>query len=147
MATLFIEELGDFIKANVDEFFSFTRYAEQIASSASSFTKIEEYLSYQTTSIEDLLLLLLMGHLDQEEPDLVCFTIPFPGNLFAALRCAQFIKKRFKKIKIAFGGGYCNTELRSLSDPTIFKYVDFICLDDGEATLLKITQFDQPPLY
>ena len=141
MATLFIEELGDFIKANVDEFFSFTRYAEQIASSASSFTKIEEYLSYQTTSIEDLLLLLLMGHLDQEEPDLVCFTIPFPGNLFAALRCAQFIKKRFKKIKIAFGGGYCNTELRSLSDPTIFKYVDFICLDDGEATLLKITQF------
>ena len=30
-ATLFIEELGDFITANVDEFFSFTRYAEKIA--------------------------------------------------------------------------------------------------------------------
>ena len=141
MATLFVEELCDFIKANVDEFFSFTRYAEQIATSASSFNQIEEYLDYQPTMIEDLLLLLLIGKLDEHEPDLVCFSIPFPGNLFAALRCAQFIKKRFKKIKVAFGGGYCNTELRSLTDPRIFKYVDFISLDDGEAPLLKITEF------
>jgi len=140
MATLFVEELGDFIRANVDEFFSFTRYAEQIATSASSFDQIDEYLSFEPTIIEDILLLLLMGHLDEHEPDLVCFTIPFPGNLFAALRCAQFIKKRFKKIKIAFGGGYCNTELRSLRDPRIFKYTDFICLDDGEGPLLKIIQ-------
>ena len=141
MATLFVEELGDFIKANVDEFFSFTRYAEQIATSASSYNEIDEYLNYELSSIEQMLLLLLMGHLDEHEPDLVCFTIPFPGNLFAALRCAQFIKKRFKKIKIAFGGGYCNTELRSLSDTRIFKLVDFICLDDGEAPLLKITEY------
>ena len=141
MATLFVEELGDFIRANVDEFFSFTRYAEQIATSASNFDQIEEYLKYQVTSIEQLLLLLLMSKLDEHEPDLVCFSIPFPGNLFAALRCAQFIKKRFKKIKVAFGGGYCNTELRSLTDPRIFKFVDFICLDDGEAPLLKITEY------
>jgi hypothetical protein len=39
-ATLFIEELGDFIQANVDEFFAFTKYAEQIASSANSFDEI-----------------------------------------------------------------------------------------------------------
>ena len=141
MATLFVEELGDFIRANVDEFFSFTRYAEQIATSASNFDQIEEYLKYNITSIEQMLLLLLMGKLDEHEPDLVCFCIPFPGNLFAALRCAQFIKKRFKKIKIAFGGGYCNTELRSLTDPRIFKFVDFICLDDGEGPLLKITEY------
>jgi hypothetical protein len=141
MATLFVEELGDFIRANVDEFFSFTRYAEQIATSASSFDEIEEYLSYQPTMIEEMLLLILMGKLDEHEPDLVCFSIPFPGNLFAALRCAQFIKKRFKKMKVAFGGGYCNTELRSLTDPRIFKFVDFISLDDGEGPLLRITQF------
>jgi hypothetical protein len=141
MATLFVEELGDFIRANVDEFFSFTRYAEQISSAASSFDEIDEYLSYQPTMIEDMLLLLLMGKLDESNPNLVCFTIPFPGNLFAALRCAQFIKKRFKNVKVAFGGGYCNTELRSLSDPRIFKYVDFISLDDGEGPLLRITQF------
>ncbi|MDF1673413.1 MAG: radical SAM protein [Vicingaceae bacterium] len=140
LGTLFIEELGDFITANVDEFFSFTRYAEQIATSASSFDTIQEYLNYTTTSIEDQLLLLLVNKIEEEQPNLIGFTIPFPGNLFAALRCAQFIKKNYKHIKIAFGGGYCNTELRSLNDPRIFKYVDFISLDDGEGPLLKIIE-------
>ena len=140
LGTLFIEELGDFITANIDEFFSFTRYAEQIATSASSFDTIQEYLNYTTTIIEDQLLLLLVNKIDEEQPDLIGFTIPFPGNLFAALRCAQFIKKNYKHIKIAFGGGYCNTELRSLTDPRIFKYVDFISLDDGEGPLLKIIE-------
>ncbi len=141
LGTLFVEELGDFITANVDEFFSFTRYAEQIATSASSFDEIEQYLSYSTTLIEDQLLLLLVNKLEEEQPNLVCFTIPFPGNLFAALRCAQFIKKNYRHIKVAFGGGYCNTELRSLTDPRIFKYVDFITLDDGEGPFYKLTQY------
>jgi len=140
LGTLFIEELGDFITANVDEFFSFTRYAEQIATSASSFDQIAEYLSYSTTVIEDQLLLLLVNKIEEEQPNLICFTIPFPGNLFAALRCAQFIKKNYRHIKVAFGGGYCNTELRSLTDPRIFKYIDFITLDDGEGPLLKLIQ-------
>ena len=52
LATIFIEELGDFIRVNIDEFFSFTKYAERIASSASSFDEIEEYLSYDPTIIE-----------------------------------------------------------------------------------------------
>jgi radical SAM superfamily enzyme YgiQ (UPF0313 family) len=141
LGTLFIEELGDFISANVDEFFSFTRYAEQIATAASSFNQIDEYLSYETTIIEDQLLLLLVNKIEEEQPDLICFSIPFPGNLFAALRCAQFIKKNYPKIKVAFGGGYCNTELRSLSDTRIFKYIDFITLDDGEGPVLKLIEF------
>jgi hypothetical protein len=141
LATLFIEELGDFIKANIDEFFSFTRYAEQIATAASSFDEIEEYLSFETTIIEDQLLLLMASKLEQYQPNLVCFTVPFPGNLFAALRCAKFIKKHAKSVKIAFGGGYCNTELLSLSDPRIFNYVDFITLNDGEGPILKLCEY------
>ncbi len=141
LGTLFIEELGDFITANVDEFFSFTRYAEQIATAASSFDTIAEYLSYSTTLIEDQLLLLLVNKIEEEQPDLVCFTIPFPGNLFAALRCAQFIKKNYRHIKVAFGGGYCNTELRSLTDPRIFKHVDYITLDDGEGPVYRLIQY------
>ena len=140
-ATIFVEELGDFIQANVDEFFSFTRYAEQIATSATSFNGIEEFLQYDPTIIEKELLKLLEGKLKIHQPKLLCFSIPFPGNLFAALRCAQFIKQHYPKIKIAFGGGYCNTELRSLEDSRVFKYVDFICLDDGEAPLLRITEY------
>ncbi len=139
--TLFIEEIGDFIQANVDEFFAFTKYAEQIATSASSFDEIDAFLSYQPTSIEEKMLDILVAQIETHTPNLVCFTIPFPGNLFAALRCSQFIKQLFPGIHIAFGGGYCNTELRSLSDPRIFEFVDFISLDDGEGPLLKIVRF------
>ncbi|MDC3388042.1 radical SAM protein [Flavobacteriaceae bacterium] len=143
LATIFIEELGDFIQANVDDFFSFTRYAEQIATSATNFNSLEEFLQYDPTIIEEELLKLLDSTLILHEPKLICFSIPFPGNLFAALRCAQFTKSNYPEIKIAFGGGYCNTELRSLEDPRIFKYIDFISLDDGEAPMLRITEFIQ----
>ena len=140
-ATLFIEELGDFIKANVDEFFSFTRYAERISSSASSFNEIDDYLSYEATLIESELLKLLAQKLEEYTPNLVCFSIPFPGNLFSALRCGQFIKHYYPNITVAFGGGYCNTELRTLTDTRVFNFVDYITLDDGEAPVLKIIEF------
>jgi radical SAM superfamily enzyme YgiQ (UPF0313 family) len=139
--TLFIEEIGDFIQANVDEFFAFTKYAEQIATSASSFDQLDEFLSFQPTLIEEEMLDILVAKIKKHDPNLVCFTIPFPGNLFAALRCSQFIKQLFPDIQVAFGGGYCNTELRSLTDPRIFEFVDFISLDDGEGPLLKIVSY------
>ncbi|WP_055442460.1 B12-binding domain-containing radical SAM protein [Lacinutrix himadriensis] len=140
-ATLFIEEIGDFIQANVDEFFAFTKYAEQIATSASSFDQLDTFLSYQPTIIEEEMLDILVAQIEEHTPVLVCFTIPFPGNLFAALRCSQFIKQLFPDIHVAFGGGYCNTELRTLEDPRIFEFVDFISLDDGEGPLLKIVRY------
>ncbi|WP_233530659.1 B12-binding domain-containing radical SAM protein [Gelidibacter salicanalis] len=140
-ATLFIEEIGDFIQANVDEFFAFTKYAEQIATSASSFDQLDDFLSYQPTLIEECMLDILVEQIEEHQPNLVCFTIPFPGNLFAALRCSQFIKQLFPEISVAFGGGYCNTELRSLKDSRIFEFVDFISLDDGEGPLLKLVRY------
>ncbi|ANW96073.1 radical SAM protein [Wenyingzhuangia fucanilytica] len=141
IATLFVEELGDFINANVDEFFSFTRYAESISRAASSFDTIDEFLQYETTLIEDEMLYILDQHLQENRYDLICLTVPFPGNLFSALRCAQFIKQEYPQIQIAMGGGYPNTELRRLSDPRIFEYIDFISLDDGESPLLRITEY------
>jgi radical SAM superfamily enzyme YgiQ (UPF0313 family) len=140
-STLFIEEIGDFIQANVDAFFSFTKYAEQIATSASSFDQIEEYLNYQPTLIEEKMLKILKGKIKLYSPNLICFSIPFPGNLFAALRCSQYVKHFYPNIRIAFGGGYCNTELRSLEDPRIFEFIDFISLDDGEGPLLKLVNY------
>lgn len=140
-STLFVEEIGDFIQANVDDFFAFTKYAEQIATSASSFDQLDEFLTYQPTLIEDEMLNILEDQIETHTPNLIGFTIPFPGNLFAALRCAQFIKQYYPDIYVAFGGGYCNTELRSLEDPRIFEIVDFISLDDGEGPLLKMVQF------
>lgn len=139
-STLFVEELGDFIRANVDEFFSFTRYAEQIATSASSFDGLADSLEYEPTIIEHTLFDLVEEKMEEHKPTLVCFTVPFPGNLFATLRASQFIKQFYPATKIAMGGGYCNTELRSLTDTRIFDFVDYITLDDGEGPLLKLIQ-------
>ena len=50
-------------------------------------------------------------------------------------------KQNYPHIKVIAGGGYVNTELRELSEPAVFNYVDFITLDDGERPLLDILEF------
>src|SRR5690606_28116192 len=54
------------------------------------------------------------------------------GNLYSAFRCADYIKQHYPQIRTIMGGGFPNTELRSVSDPRVFSYFDFITLDDGE---------------
>jgi hypothetical protein len=39
------------------------------------------------------------------------------------------------------GGGFANTELRSLSDERVFEFYDFITLDDGEAPLENLIKY------
>jgi radical SAM superfamily enzyme YgiQ (UPF0313 family) len=142
-ATLYIEELGDFIQANIDEDFAFTKYAEKIARTASSFSPIEAKLQEPLSLVEEEYISLLKDEIEKYQPTVIGFTIPFPGNLFSSLRGAQYIKDNYPDLKVLFGGGYCNTELRKLSDPTIFKYVDFISLDDGEIPITKLLDFTE----
>jgi hypothetical protein len=78
---------------------------------------------------------------DPSPLSLICFSVPFPGNLFSAFRCAQYIKKHFPNIKTAMGGGFPNTELRSISDKRVFEFFDFITLDDGERPLLNLIEY------
>ena len=40
--------------------------------------------------------------------------------------------------KLILGGGWVNTELRSLRDPRVFDYFDYVTLDDGERPLLNL---------
>ncbi|MDN5397298.1 MAG: radical SAM protein, partial [Chryseobacterium sp.] len=78
---------------------------------------------------------ILQEKLELIQPKLVCFSIPFPGNLYAGFRCAQFIKEHYPHIKTAMGGGFPNTELREVKDKRVFEFFDFITLDDGEVPL------------
>jgi len=132
LATLFLEDLADFIKETVDENFGFSRYAERLGQSANSFDELYDQLSAPTTYIDQLTLPLLENKLEKVQPKLVCFSVPFPGNLYSAFRCAQFIKTNYPQIKIAMGGGFPNTELRSVKDIRVFEFFDYITLDDGE---------------
>ncbi len=137
-ATLYIEDVGDLIKDAVTPNFGFSRYAEKLGLSAHSFAPIQQTLQQTENIIETWLLELLEAHIKEHAPDVVGITIPFPGNLFGALKCGQYLKKHHGRIKVIAGGGFVNTELRELSDPAVFDFFDYITLDDGELPFLNI---------
>jgi len=141
ISTLYLEDLSDFIVEVIDPYFGFSRYAERLGMSASSFDEIYVELQAPNSFITDRMLGILEREIENAQASLVCLSVPFPGNLFAAFKCGQYIKKKYPEIKIAMGGGYPNTELRSLSDARVFEFIDFITLDDGETPLLTLLQF------
>ena len=141
LATLYIEDIGDLIKDAITPYFGFSRYAEKLGMSAHSFVPIDEALQRPPTVLETWLIELLQKSIERHRPDVVGITIPFPGNLYAGLACGRHIKETAPHIKIVAGGGFVNTELRELSEPAVFKYVDFITLDDGELPFLNILNF------
>ena len=140
-ATLYLEDLSDFIKECIDVNFGLSRYAEKIGRSAHSFDEMQLALENEYSFVDKILIERLNDYIVKNNPSLVAISVPFPGNLFAAFRCAQFIKNNFSAVKVAMGGGFPNTELRSLKDSRVFNYVDFITLDDGEAPLENMIAF------
>ncbi|MFM2439343.1 MAG: hypothetical protein RLZ16_340 [Bacteroidota bacterium] len=135
IATMYLEDLSDLIKENIDTHFGFSRYAESLGRSANSFDELNNAMQLPYTYLDEILIDILAARISQVQPQLVCISVPFPGNLYTSLRCGQWIKKNYPNIKVAMGGGFANTELRSLSDPRVFDFYDFITLDDGEAPL------------
>jgi radical SAM superfamily enzyme YgiQ (UPF0313 family) len=140
LSTLYLEDIGDIITSCVSPYFGFSRYAEKLGLSATSFNPIEEALHQPANLTDQLMEQLLEQHIQSAKPDLVGFTVPFPGNLYGALRCAKFIKEKYPAIRTIMGGGYANTELRNLQEPRIFRYIDYISLDDGESPLLRVIE-------
>lgn len=145
LATLYLEDLSDFIKECVDENFGFSRYAERLGQSANSFDELYNNLQLEKTYIDTITLEILDKKLNTIQPKLVCISVPFPGNLFSGFRCAQFIKRNYPEITVSMGGGFPNTELRSLSDVRVFEFLDFITLDDGELPIEILWNFVKNP--
>ncbi len=135
LATLYLEDLSDYIVEHIDSDFGFSRYAERLGKSANSFDELYLKLNSNNTFIDDITLKILHEKLELVHPKLVCFSVPFPGNLYSAFRSAKFIKENYPHIKIAMGGGFPNTELREVKDKRVFEFFDFITLDDGEVPL------------
>ncbi|TCC90528.1 radical SAM protein [Pedobacter frigiditerrae] len=132
LATLYLEDVSDFIVESVDPNFGFSRYAERLGRSANSFDELYEALKQAPTYIDKILIDILAARIEDVKPKLFLISVPFPGNLYSAFRCAQFVKQNYPHIKISMGGGFPNTELRSLSDKRVFEFFDYITLDDGE---------------
>lgn len=141
LATMYLEDLSDLITECIDVHFGFSRYAERLGRSASSFDELYAALQKEYTYIDNLLIAVLQKRMAEINPSLVAISVPFPGNLYTSLRCGQWIKQHYPQVKVAMGGGFANTELRSLSDERVFEFYDFITLDDGEAPIENLLHF------
>lgn len=137
LATMFLDDIADAAKF-ADERFGFARYAEKLAVSLPSFGPMQQALESEPTLFDRWQDEHAQELLRETQPELVAITVPFPGCLYGALRIARAMKQVQPDLKITFGGGYVNTELRELCDPAIFDYVDYITLDSGMVPLRQL---------
>lgn len=140
LATMYLEDISDLIIECIDPHFGFSRYAERLARSANSFDELYAAMQQPYTYFDEILVTLLEKRMTEVQPKMVALSVPFPGNLYSALRCGQWIKKHCPEVKVTMGGGFANTELRSLSDARVFEFFDFISLDDGEAPIENLIE-------
>ena len=140
IATLYIEDLALFISEVLDCEFSIIKYQEQIALAAPVFDDIYNALQKEINPIEQIALDILDEKISSFNPQVVGFSVPFPGALLMALRMAQKLKNS-KSIITAMGGGYVNTELRDISDTRFFEFIDYLLFDDGELPLTTLAKF------
>jgi len=140
LATLFLNDLADVLRDAVDDRFAFVRYGESLASSQASFDPLAKALAAPPSFIDQVLHDLTLETFDAHQPQLVLLSVPFPGTVYGALRMAQTIKLHHPDVNIVLGGGYVNTELRSLNEPRLFDFVDYVTLDAGERPLLALLE-------
>ena len=140
VATLYLNDIADVIREGIDPRFEFVRYAESLAASQPTFDQLHAALSAPHNLVDSRLHALTLETLAQHRPTLVLITAPFPGNVYGAFRIAQSIKQTLPSVVTVLGGGYCNTELRTMNEPRVFDSFDFVTLDAGERPLLALIE-------
>ena len=143
LATLYLNELADILRDAVDARFEFVRYAETLAMSQPTFEPLAAALAAAPTLVDDYLQALSLEAIATHAPQVVLISVPFPGSVYGAFRIAQTIKARHPDIVTVLGGGFVNTELRTLTEPRVFDYFDYLTLDDGERPLLALLEHVQ----
>ncbi len=140
LATLYLNDLADVVKAAVDPRFEFVRYAESLAGSQASFEPLAQALAAPHNLLDQTLQRLTLQAVATHQPTVVLVSVPFPGAVYAAFRVAQTLKAHHPHITTVLGGGYANTELRELAEPRVFDHFDFVTLDAGERPLLALLE-------
>jgi hypothetical protein len=140
LATLYLNDIADVLRDAVDPRFEFVRYAESLAMSQPSFEPLAQALAAPPNLVDATLQRLTRETLEAHRPDVLLLSVPFPGAVYGALRIAQAAKAARPSVRIALGGGYVNTELRTLAEPRLFDFVDAVTLDAGERPLLALLE-------
>ena len=139
LATLFIEDIADYIREHVDSHFDLVRYAEYLSNDAPTFDPLYSELQQDPSPIDKLMLqtleeIISTFNFQLSTLDKVCITVPFPGCLYGALRCGQWLKAH-TTATVEIGGGFPNTEWRQLSDKRIYEFCDIVVVDSGECVV------------
>ena len=142
ICSLYLDDLADVIREGVDEDFGFSRYAEKISLSLTSLSPLLRRLKKRTI-LDEWISEITKAALTKYNPEVLGLSVPFPGNLLGALRIAETSKSTSPHMKVIMGGGYVNTELRSLSDARIFDLIDYMTFDDGEKPLEHLFEYIQ----
>ena len=140
LATLYLDDIADVLRDAVDPRFEFVRYAESLAMSQPTFEPLARALAAPPNLVDGTLEALALEALSRHAPDVLLLSVPFPGSVYAALRIAQAIKRKDSRVVTVLGGGFVNTELRSLGEPRLFDFVDYVTLDAGERPLLALLE-------
>jgi hypothetical protein len=138
LASLYVDDLADVWRDGIDARFELARYGERLAASAPTFAPLQVALEGAPTLVDETLADVTRELLRAHRPDVVAMTAPFPGNVYGAFRMAQTIRAESPHATLVLGGGWVNTELRSLREPRVFDWFDYITLDDGERPLLNL---------
>ncbi len=145
LATLYIDDLADLVRDGIQPHFELSRYGERLAASAATFDPLRDALEAPPTLVDAALDEIARDLFRAHRPELVGLTAPFPGNVYGAFRIARAIRAVSPTTRLVLGGGFVNTELRELTDPRVFDYLDFITLDDGERPLLALLEHLRDP--
>ena len=140
LASLLINDVAAVIKDGIDERFELSRYGEKLAASSPSFEPLHRELYAEPSLIDRMLDEVTTEIVREWRPDVIGLTVPFPGNVYGAFRIARAAKLLDPSVKTILGGGFVNTELRSLSEPRVFDHFDYIVLDDGYRPLQNILE-------
>ncbi len=145
LATLFIEDIADYIREHIDSHFDLVRYAEYLSNDAPTFDPLYAELQQEPSVIDRMMLSLLADCVSRFCPDKVCLTVPFPGCLYGALRCGQWLKAN-TNATIEIGGGFPNTEWRQLSDQRLYEFCHEVVIDGCREADQYCPDFSDLPL-
>lgn len=129
VATRWLSDVADLVTSCVDEGFALARYHHHLAAGPVQYAPLAARLA-RTTLLDGWLDTLA----DSIDTEIVGISIPFPGNVYGALRVGKRLRARGKTVLM--GGGWVNTELREVNEPALWDCVDALMFDDGEGPLL-----------
>ena len=145
LATLFIEDIADHIREQVDPHFDLVRYAEYLSNDAPTFEPLYGELLREPSPIDSIMLSLLEKEVEEFCPEQVDITVPFPGCLYGALRCGRWLKEH-TEAHVELGGGFPNTEWRQLNEPRIYEFCDKVVIDGHPEAIDFCPDFSNLPL-